>query len=368
MNTRDLLNKFEACMVLHSVGDTIGYKNGDWEFNKGNLKANHNMSNEILFEFIALGGINHVNYDGWVASDDTVMHMATARALIKMKKSKHIIDELGPILANEYITSFDDMKGRSPGGSTTQSIDLLKSGTAWNDMPPASPGTGGGNGAAMRASCIGLVFKDDLDKLIEVSIESARITHNSATGILGALAVSYIISLAINKVLFTTWGFKLLELLESGKIEKYLEQTRGLKEYNRDKKFFISMWKKFIQGRFVGKTPIFEKSKMNPAYRTKYYADNFSFPTQSFLFPGLGGHDIIIIAYDAFIDACYPDPCWEKLVIYSCLHAGDSDSTGAVACSLWGAYFGFNDVPESNYKYLEFKDELFNLGKQLYEI
>lgn len=28
-----LLEKFTACMVLHGVGDAMGYKNGSWEFN-----------------------------------------------------------------------------------------------------------------------------------------------------------------------------------------------------------------------------------------------------------------------------------------------------------------------------------------------
>ena len=33
MNAKD---KVDAIMILHALGDTIGFKNGDWEFNYGN--------------------------------------------------------------------------------------------------------------------------------------------------------------------------------------------------------------------------------------------------------------------------------------------------------------------------------------------
>jgi ADP-ribosylglycohydrolase len=361
----DLKEKFQACMVLHSVGDTIGFNGGYWEFNKFKEDIDYNFTNEIVFEFIFLGGINDFDLKDWVASDDTIMHMATARALLH--ETKYDIDKIGNRLAIEYVKSFENMSGRYPGKWTEQNIKLLEKGMDWKDIPFAPPGMGGGNGAAMRASCIGLLYykESDLDKLIAVSIESGRITHNSPIGYLGALAVSFMISCAIRKVPYTLWPSQLLELLESGKIEKYLESTRGLKEYKRDKDFFVLMWKKYIYGRFTGKTVRYEKFLLNPAYRTKYYADNFSFPDSSFFFPGIGGHDSLIIAYDAIVDAMVPKESWEKLVIYSCLHAGDSDTTGAIACSLWGAMFGFKGVPDNNYEKLEYKKELLDLGEQL---
>jgi ADP-ribosylglycohydrolase len=363
---KDILSKIQACFILHSVGDTIGFKNGEWEFNYFKLKYDFNFSNELVFDFIELGGINSIDLTNWNASDDTVMHMATAEGILDVKE--YNISKIGESLTKAYVKSFKNMSFRYPGTWTQESIQLLKDGMKWNEMPPAKPGTGGGNGAAMRSSCIGLMYHkdEDLDKLIEISIESARITHNSPTGYLGAVAIAFLIKCAINKVSYTLWMFKLLELLESNKIDNYLEKTRGLKEYEKEKKFFIGMIQKYIEGRFRGKTIIYEKSMKNPAYRSKYYSNNFSFPNMARINPGIGAHDSIIIAYDSFVDAHYVEISWEKLIIYSCLHVGDSDTTGAIACSLWGAYHGFDLVPASNYDKLEFKEELMKLGEEVY--
>ena len=49
----------------------------------------------------------------------------------------------------------------------------------------------------MRSSCIGLVYKDDIKKLVEVSIESGRITHHNPLGYLGAVVSAYFTALAI---------------------------------------------------------------------------------------------------------------------------------------------------------------------------
>jgi ADP-ribosylarginine hydrolase len=361
------LSTIQACFILHSVGDTIGFRNGLWEFNYNKVDADFNFSNELVFEFIELGAINSIDLSDWNASDDTLMHMATAEGILDVKE--YDVDKLGESLAKAYIKSFKNMSGRYPGLWTTKSIKLLQSGMKWNEMPFAMPGTGGGNGGAMRSSCIGLIYHkpDQLDQLIAISIESARVTHNSPIGYLGSVSISYLISCAVNKVHFVLWPFKLRELLESKKIDSYLEKTRGLKEYEREKDFFINMITKYIEGKFTGKSVRTEKSMRNPAYRSKYYQNNFSFPGSSLINPGIGGHDSIIIAYDSFLDAQIPQPSWEKLVIYSCLHMGDSDTTGAIACSLWGAYHGFYGVPTSNYEHLEFKNELMKLGKKVYD-
>jgi ADP-ribosylglycohydrolase len=50
------------------------------------------------------------------------------------------------------------------------------------------------------------------------------------------------------------------------------------------------------------------------------------------------------------------------------LHIGDSDTTGCIAAGLYGAMYGFGDVPENNLKYLELKDKTYQFGKKLYEI
>lgn len=141
-----LETRYIACLVLAGVGDALGYHNGGWEFNH-NGPAIHEA-------FRLLGGINKFILDTSLrVSDDQVMHLATAEALVESNS----LDELFPKLAEKYVESFEDMDGRAPGSATSASIDLLKTGTKWNEIP-FKKNRGGGCGAAMRSQCIGLKY------------------------------------------------------------------------------------------------------------------------------------------------------------------------------------------------------------------
>jgi ADP-ribosylglycohydrolase len=72
----------------------------------------------------------------------------------------------------------------------------------------------------------------------------------------------------------------------------------------------------------------------------------------------------MIMAYDCLLDC---DGAWEKLVIYSMLHPGDSDTVGSVAGALYGSVYGFGDVPNRLFEHLEFKDDLLTVSKELFK-
>ena len=60
-------------MVLALVGDTMGYKNGKWEFND----AADNIFIELMYITNHIGIDNLIlSKDQWKYSDDTVMHFA----------------------------------------------------------------------------------------------------------------------------------------------------------------------------------------------------------------------------------------------------------------------------------------------------
>ena len=73
-------DSFEACMLLSAVGDALGYKNGTWEFC---------YSGEAIHkELRELGGLQNINIKGWIVSDDTVLHLATAEALVSSWRTR----------------------------------------------------------------------------------------------------------------------------------------------------------------------------------------------------------------------------------------------------------------------------------------
>ena len=78
------LDKFKACMVLAAVGDAMGYKNGDWQF-----LTNSTILHEDMMKITNGKGVLALKIDlKWRYSDDTVMHIATALALIDRNGQK----------------------------------------------------------------------------------------------------------------------------------------------------------------------------------------------------------------------------------------------------------------------------------------
>lgn len=353
----NLNEKYIACIVLHAVGDTIGFKNGDWEFNY-EQEVGPEFSNDLLYEFISLGGIIGIDLEGWIVSDDTVMHMETCKGLLEESDD---LQKFGTILSKKYIESFKNMTRRAPGNHTKQIIYLLKGGLEWYRIPydPMA----GGSGASMRTSVIGLAFhgQDNREKLIAFSIEASRMTHNSVIGYLGGLVSALFTAYAIEGTKVEKWPFMLIDLLNGDMIDEYMKKTRGYDEYQRDKKQFILFWKKFIEFRFKGKFFNNDKSMRIPKIRTEFFMDNFNLNPK--LGPGFLGHDSVIVAYDALASS---NGNWESLVVYSMLHVGDSDSTGCIAASWYGALYGFRQVPENNLEHLEYRKELEELGNNMY--
>lgn len=65
-------------MVLSAVGDAMGYKNGDWEFN-----TSSKIIHQEMMKITNNKGIKELKIDmSWRYSDDTVMHIATAKGLL----------------------------------------------------------------------------------------------------------------------------------------------------------------------------------------------------------------------------------------------------------------------------------------------
>lgn len=370
-------DKYIGCMVLHAVGDTVGFKNGEWEFKQGGLER----TLEKFYEFLDLGGVNHISLKEWIVSDDTIMHIQTADSLLSDFTS---LNQFGNIIKENYIEAYDQFikegeKKRFPGIATMKYLKQIKEGRSWEETPYDY--LAGGSGASMKSLCIGLAFhgKENRHKLIQFSIESGRITHNSAVGYLGAVASALFTALAIEDEPINNWPFILLDLFNKNIIQKYIKASkRGETEYSKDSHVFIDKWQKYIEDKFdQNRNPIKRKINQNLIGRSKYYRDTFAFKfikkpeligdkpelvTSNFI--GSGGDDSVIIAYDCLLDS---GSNWEKLIIYSMLHIGDGDTTGAIAAGFHGALYGFQDISENYLEHLEYKKILFELGEKLYD-
>lgn len=356
-------DKYIACMLLLALGDTIGFKNGDWEFNYGNNKSDIGISLDLVFEFIELGGVNNINLKNWLVSDDTLFNISIAKSLLEysgnlnkdeeIKIKDNLIDTYNKILDDE-----NNGKLRFMGNVTKNSIKKFEDNyDARNEKYNNKSIT---NGCAMRCIPIGLAFfgEDKLDQLIEFSIITSKFTHNSPIGYLGGFTSALFASFAIEKYPIQQWPFKLISLLESKKILKYINIDSN-EEYS-DYKSYLRYWNIYIETKFSDGKPIKSRSHRNLIFRERYYIENFISDNEKL---GVTGFCANIMAYDCLLDS---DGIWEKLIFYAMLNSGDTDTIGAIAGGLFGLLFGIDNIPKSMLKYLEFKNELETLAKQIY--
>lgn len=370
--------KFKACMVLAALGDVIGFNNGIYEFNNSNdfsintigdnyiIEGSH-YSNYIIFDFINTCGFYNCPLPNMTISDDTIFHLSMAKAFIESNENnflanieKNMIKEIN---TSEKISEI--INKYRVGNVTLNSLIKLKNGDNWLKFPYKE--NDGGTGGCMRTMCIGLIYPNinQREKLIKLALLSTRITHNNAIAWLGAITSALFVSLAINNIEPSNWIFELISLLESSVIDNIVEENipNDYVNYIKDKKIFVDKWKKYQQIRFDKYKFKEIKLMMMPNYRSKFFHDMFHF-NKNRIYPGAGGDDSVIIAYDALLDS---KDNWEKLVVYSMLHVGDSDTTGTIAGAFYGAMYGITNISKRMTKKFNMTKELSNIGLQLYK-
>ncbi|KAJ8012668.1 hypothetical protein DPEC_G00045280 [Dallia pectoralis] len=348
--------RYKACMVLSGVGDALGYNHGKWEFETdGKL---------IHKEVEKRGGLEKLDVQNFCVSDDTVMHMATAKALVKVGKTDEpSLTVLYHTLLEEYIECMKDMDGRAAGITCKRVLTMQQQRTDGDTKIPFDK-RGGGCGAAMRNMCIGLLFAAPEQErlLIEVSVESGRLTHHHPTGYLGGLAAALFTAYAVRGTLpVEAWGQGLMEVLDKAK--DYVRTSGNYVEENMEHwNYFETQWKAYLKKRGIleGKGKPQFPMCYGVAERDRYYSQ-VSYSGMG----GASGHDAPMIAYDALLRA---GDSWVKLANHGFFHGGDSDSTAAIAAAWWGTLFGFTGVPEINHKSLEYRDKIDALGEQLYKL
>lgn len=143
------------------IGDIVGSK---YEFNNIKTKA---------FPFIS---------EGCEFTDDTVMTVAVARALLRSIEEKR---PFKPILVQEMQSLGREYPHAGYGGMFS----------SWLYEENPQPYNSFGNGSAMRASPCGLIAVT-LDEAVALARASAEVTHNHPEGIKGAEATAAAVFLA----------------------------------------------------------------------------------------------------------------------------------------------------------------------------
>jgi len=188
-------NQFTGCLVGQCVGDACGFivegappdacrEYVDAVLRAGNLEGRQR------------GGFRFGQY-----SDDSQL----ARELLESYASCRHFDPAD--YAGRIAAIFKEERIVGHGRATLESAKRLMAGTHWekSGAPPPSAG----NGSAMRAAPIGLLFYDDPEGMIKAAHDQGRITHQDRRCSAGAIAIAGAVTLILRDEICETGRFSI---------------------------------------------------------------------------------------------------------------------------------------------------------------
>jgi ADP-ribosyl-[dinitrogen reductase] hydrolase len=256
-------------------------------------------------------------------TDDTLMSMALSASLIEH-------NGFNPEdIAAKYLAWYESGNTRGIGTTTASAMMNLKLGANWQESGLTHGMDGlpaAGNGTAMRASPIGLVYRNNLTKLLEVAMAEAAITHNAIEPKVGSVAVALAVAALANRQVNGDTIFSIAGILPDDSVVRNRLEI-AVDALNQGLDPMEALMSIGITG--------------NKGYVPETVASAF----------------YCFAATDNFRDC----------VVMSIKCGGDTDSTAAVAGALAGTYYGLEGIPEEyksveNFELLQgLTDELINI-------
>lgn len=166
--------RFRGCLVGQALGDALGF-------------VVEGRSSEVCVKYLDEGPGGHPfgQY-----SDDTQL----ARELMQSYADVGRWDPED--YARRISAIFSEGRIVGYGRSTARAADRLARGVPWNEA--GTPPPSAGNGSAMRAGPVGLLFHDDPEELIRAATEQGIITHADPRCSAGAISIAGAVSLVLS--------------------------------------------------------------------------------------------------------------------------------------------------------------------------
>lgn len=253
-------------------------------------------------------------------TDDTQMSIDVAKSFIEKKEINQT--HLALTFANSYRWS------RGYGPSAGWLLKKIKNGTDWKTVNRSKFKEGSfGNGAAMRAPIIALCYPKDLEALNKNITKCSEITHAHELAIEGAKLIAFVTYSALHN-----WNNdKIFNLLPS-----WCES-----EIFRKK---VSFCLERLQSTEVTSLKLIKKNLGN----------------------GISAIESCVTAI--YFALRYKDSSHDKMLkeIYSL--GGDTDTIGAMAGAIWGAFNGIELLNEDKLKKLESLNKIKELSYSLHQL
>lgn len=342
-----LLDKYRGCLIGGAVGDALGYA---VEFSsEASIKKHY--GEEGITEYELIGGVAQI-------SDDTQMTLFTANGLLlgttrgmirgimgkysgyialcygewlRMQTNDYPLNEKRPYTWLKNIPELYEQ--RAPGNTCISALSSFLRGTEGTIEEPINDSKG--CGGVMRVAPIGIYFggkRITIENVDMIAAESAAITHGHDLGYIPAAALVHIIHLVSHD--------KDITLLDAVK-----DMISSMQELFANAKHIIEF------------TDLMEKAvKLSESEVADIDAIHM-------LGEGWVAEEILAIAIYCALK--YSND-FKKAIVAAVNHQGDSDSTGAVAGNILGAYLGLSAIPQEYLGNLELSDVILELADDLY--
>jgi ADP-ribosyl-[dinitrogen reductase] hydrolase len=298
-----LRGRYRGCLLGLACGDALG---GPVEFKSREWIAEHQP-----------GGLRDFVGGGWLSlepgeiTDDTQLTLAVARSLAKG----------GPLDMDDVAANFLEWHHSRPkdqGNLTRAALNLLDSGTPWNEAGEIARGTGAsggaGNGSVMRCAPVALRFFNDRQAVVQASLDTSRITHADPRCTWGTVAINQAIA----------W------FLDGGDKDGAVEAA--------------------IEG--IPKSAVVDAVEQ----ARKIEHDDLN----------AGGY--VLSSITSAFWALLNSPSLEETLIAAVNLGQDANTTGAVAGALAGAHWGVDAIPDRWLSLLQPREELEDLADRLLEL
>ena len=177
--------QYQGCLVGQALGDALGF------VVEGQP---HTFCRRYVEERLGggrIGGLGRGPFPLGQYSDDTQL----ARELLQSYAERGRFDPEDYARRIAAIFSEGRIVGR--GKATEEAAKRLARGVPWNEA--GTPPPSAGNGSAMRAGPIGLLFYDKPDGLVRAAHEQGFITHRDTRCSAGAIAIAGAVALTLSE-------------------------------------------------------------------------------------------------------------------------------------------------------------------------
>jgi ADP-ribosylglycohydrolase len=279
-----LIDRFKGSALGAFVGDAMGREVEGWPWEL--IRARYGI----------LEGVGEGIY-----TDDTEMMIGIMESL----KEDPGFDSART--AQRFLENFHPFRGY--GGRIYGIMARLRKGTPWDQVGTDS----WGNGGAMRIAPVGFFFYDQRNKLQEAALKCTQITHRHPQGVAGALAQA----LAVGKA------------IQQGVTGKVIDQIAFLEE--------IVQGVEKIDGAVAAELRRIVDMSHQGDLEAKIERIAAAFPRDVSAKGAVPAAIAAFVINDNFFDTV--------LTAVNC--GGDTDTIGAMAGAVAGAYYGYSAIPSS---------------------